>query len=235
MKSLGAPTSLPVPLTPLVGRDGDLEQLCAAVRRPGVRLVTLTGTGGVGKTRLALAAAASLDNAFQHGVFFVALAAVRDAEVMWKAIAGGLDAGGDRPAADAVTGYLRDRRALLVLDNLEQLHGAGGVVAALLAAAPGLVVLATSRRPLHLQGEHEQPVLPLEVPRGAGVEVGGGLRRGAAVRPAGGHGQAGLRPDRGQRRGRGGHLRGAWTGCRWRSSWPHRGSSCWHLRRCWPA
>jgi predicted ATPase len=157
-----------VSLTPLVGRDGDLEQVRAAVARPAVRLVTLTGAGGVGKTRLALAAAASLDQEFPHGVFFVALAAVRDAEVMWKTIAGSLDVGGDGPAA--VTGYLGDRHSLLVLDNLEQLDGAAGVVAALLAAAPGLVVLATSRRPLHLQGEHEQPVPPLEIPRDAGVE-----------------------------------------------------------------
>jgi predicted ATPase len=89
---------------------------------------------------------------------------------MWKAIADGLDVGGDRPAADAVAEHLSARRALLVLDNLEQLHGAAGVVAALLAAAPGLVVVATSRRPLHLQGEQEQPVPPLEVPRETGVE-----------------------------------------------------------------
>jgi predicted ATPase/class 3 adenylate cyclase len=168
LKSLGAPTSLPVPPTPLVGRDGDLEQL-RMVLRPGVRLVTLTGTGGVGKTRLALAAAASLDKAFEHGVYFIALAAVRDAGVMWKTIADSLDAGGDGPAADAVTGYLRERRALLVLDNLEQLDGAGQVVAELLAAAPGLVVLVTSRRPLHLLGEHEWPVPPLEVPGEAGT------------------------------------------------------------------
>jgi predicted ATPase len=168
LKSLGTQASLPVSLTPLVGRDGDLEQVRAAVARPAVRLVTLTGAGGVGKTRLALAAAASLDQEFPHGVFFVALAAVRDAEVMWKTIAGSLDVGGDGPAA--VTGYLGDRHSLLVLDNLEQLDGAAGVVAALLAAAPGLVVLATSRRPLHLQGEHEQPVPPLEIPRDAGVE-----------------------------------------------------------------
>ncbi len=169
LKSLGAQTSLPVPPTPLVGRDGDLEQVRAAVARPGLRLVTLTGTGGVGKTRLALAAAASLDRAFEHGVYFVALAAVRDAEVMWKTIAGGLDVAGDGPAAGAVTGYLADRRALLVLDNLEQLDGAGAVVAELLAAAPGLVVLATSRRPLHLPGEQERPVPPLGLPCEAGV------------------------------------------------------------------
>jgi predicted ATPase/class 3 adenylate cyclase len=168
LKSLGAQSRLPVPMTPLVGRERDLEQVHAALTRPGVRLVTLTGTGGVGKTRLALAAAASLDQVLPHGVFFVALAAVRDAEVMWKTIADDLDVGGDEPAAAAVTRYLGDRRALLVLDNLEQLDGAAGVVAGLLAAAHDLVVLATSRRPLHLLGEQELPVPPLQVPRDAG-------------------------------------------------------------------
>ena len=170
LRSLGARTSLPLPMTPLVGRDDDVERLSATLRRPAVRLVTLTGTGGVGKTRLALAVASSLGAAFQHGVYFIPLAAVRDAEVMWKTLADCLDVSGTRAAADMVTGYLSDRRALLVLDNLEQLPGAAGVVAALLSAAPGLVVLATSRRPLHLQGEHEQPVPPLEVPRETGAE-----------------------------------------------------------------
>jgi predicted ATPase/class 3 adenylate cyclase len=165
LKSLGTRASLPVPTTPLVGREGDLARLRAAIARPEVRLVTLTGTGGVGKTRLALAAAASLAGAFPHGVFFIALAAVRDAEVMWKALADGLDVTGDGPAADAVTAHLSGRRTLLVLDNLEQLDGAGGVVAAVLAAAPDVAVLATSRRPLHVRGEHEQPVPALEIPR----------------------------------------------------------------------
>ena len=189
LKSLGARTSLPVPPAPLVGRDGDLAQL-RMVLGAGARLVTLTGAGGAGKTRLALAAAASLDRAFQHGVYFVALAAVRDAGVMWKTIAGSLDVGGDGPAADSVTGYLRERQALLVLDNLEQLDGAGEVVAGLLAAAPGLVVLATSRRPLHLPGEHERPVPPLDVPGAAGlaeVAASGAARlfiqQAAMVRP----------------------------------------------------
>jgi len=167
LKSLGAPSRLPVPLTALVGRDGDLGQICAALAGPGVRLVTLAGAGGVGKTRLALAAAGSLDQEFPHGVFFVPLAAARDAGVMWQVIADVLDVAGDRPAEGAVTGYLADRRALLVLDSLEQLHGAAGVVAGLLAAAPGLVVLATSRRPLHLPGERELLVPPLQVPREA--------------------------------------------------------------------
>ncbi len=169
LKSLGAPTSLPVPLTALVGREDDLARLHAALARPETRLVTLTGPGGVGKTRLALAVAASLPEAFPDGVFFIPLAAVRDADVMWKVIADSLDASGDRPVAEVVTRHVRDRRALLVLDNLEQLAGAADVAATLLGAAPRLVVLATSRRPLHLPGERELPVPPLSLPRGTGA------------------------------------------------------------------
>jgi predicted ATPase/class 3 adenylate cyclase len=163
LKSLGAQTSLPAPMTPLVGREDDLARVRAAIARPQARLVTLTGTGGVGKTRLGLAAAAALGEAFPQGVFFVALAAVRDTEVMWKALADSLDVSVEGQAPAAVTGYLAQRRALLVLDNLEQLDGAADVVAALLAAAPGLVVLATSRRPLHIHGEYELAVPPLPV------------------------------------------------------------------------
>jgi predicted ATPase/class 3 adenylate cyclase len=170
LKSLGALTSLPVPATPLVGRDEDLAWLGGVIAGPGVRLVTLTGTGGVGKTRLVLAAAAALEGAFPGGVFFVALATVRDAEVMWKTLAGSLDLSVEGQASEAVTAFLAGRRVLLVLDNLEQLDGAGVVVAALLAAAPGLVVLATSRGPLHVQGEHEFPVPPLEVPGTVSVQ-----------------------------------------------------------------
>ena len=177
LKSLGTQTSLPVPATLLVGRDHDLERLRAAISRPEVRLVTLTGPGGVGKTRLSLAAAAALDHAFPHGVFFVALAAVRDADVMWKTLAGDLDVDGDGSAA--VMEHLRDRRMLLVLDNLEQLDRVGEVVAALLTAAPHLVMLATSRGPLYVQGEHQFPVPPLEVPRGADVDA---VADSAAVR-----------------------------------------------------
>jgi predicted ATPase/class 3 adenylate cyclase len=190
LKSLGAPSRLPVPLTALVGRDGELRRVCAVLAGPGVRLVTLTGTGGVGKTRLALAAAGALDQEFPHSVFFIPLAAVRDAGVMWQAIADTLDVVGDGPADGAVTRYLANRRALLLLDNLEQLAGAAEVVAGLLAAAPGLVVLATSRRPLHLPGERELAVPPLQLPREASVEevAGSGavrlfVQQAAMVRP----------------------------------------------------
>jgi predicted ATPase len=122
-------------------------------------------------------AAATLDHAFPNGVFFVALGAVRDADVMWKTLAGDLDVDGDGPAA--VLEYLRNRRMLLVLDNLEQLDGAGETVATLAAEAPGLVVLATSRGPLYVQGEHQFPVPPLEVARGADVDT---VAASAAVR-----------------------------------------------------
>ena len=177
LKSLGAPTSLPVPVTPLVGRESDLERLRALIRRPGMRLVTLTGPGGVGKTRLAVDAAASMGDAFPQGIYFVALATVRDAGVMWKAIAGEAFVDGDEPAA--VLDHLRDRQTLLVLDNLEQLHGAAEVVAALLAAAPRLMVLATARGPLHLQGEHELPVPPLALPQEPAIAA---VTESAAVR-----------------------------------------------------
>jgi len=116
LKSLGAQTSLPVPATPLVGRVEDLERLCAAISAPDVRLLTLTGPGGVGKTRLALAAAASFSAAAPYDVFFVALAAVRDAEVMWKTIAESLDAGGGGEPR-AVTEHLGDRQALVVVGH----------------------------------------------------------------------------------------------------------------------
>ena len=141
--------------------------------------MTLTGTGGTGKSRLSLAAAAALGTACPHGMYFLSLAAVTDAEVMWKTLADSLDVSANDSAADTVTAYLARRRALLALDNLEQLDGAGGVVAALLTAAPGLVVLATSRGPLDVLGEQEFPVPTLHVPDGADVAA---VAAAAAVR-----------------------------------------------------
>ena len=170
LKSLGSQSRLPTPATRLVGRDAALADLRAVVLRPGVRLVTLTGPGGVGKTRTALALASSLDTAFHGDVYFAPLATVTAAEGIWNVLADVLGVNTDVGLERAVPGLLGDRPALLVLDNLEQLEDAAGVISALLAAAPRSVVIATSRRPVHLQGEWECPVPPLDGPEGNELE-----------------------------------------------------------------
>jgi predicted ATPase/class 3 adenylate cyclase len=169
LRSLGAVSSLPRPATPLVGRDGELAELTALLS-PEVRLVTLTGPGGSGKTRLAIGVAQRLVDHFPDGVFFVALASVTSPEAMWASIAEALDVPPEARTPSALFGHVAHRRALLVLDNLEQLAGADRVVAELLDAAPCIRVLATSRRPLHLPGEQEHPVPPLELPESSDVE-----------------------------------------------------------------
>lgn len=171
LKSLGAHTSLPEPATHLVGRDRELAEVRQSVLEPGVRLVTLTGPGGVGKTRLALALAATLHDTFPAGVFFVPLASAAHADGMWKGIADSIGAGAHQLPADAVATRLAGRRVLLVLDNLEQVTAAAAVIAGLLGAVPLAVVLATSRRPMHLQGECEYPVPPLPAPHGTDWEA----------------------------------------------------------------
>ncbi len=149
--------NLPAPPTPLVGREPEIEELTALLRGPA-RLVTLTGTGGTGKTRLALAVAETLLGDFADGVHFVDLSTLRDPATVAPAIARavGLD-----PAAELVP-QLRDRRALLVLDNFEQVLDAAPVAGAVLAGAAGVRVLATSRTRLDLYGEHEFALDPLE-------------------------------------------------------------------------
>jgi predicted ATPase/class 3 adenylate cyclase len=163
LTGLGAATSLPVPLTRLVGRVAELAALSGLVSSSGVRLVTLTGPGGSGKTRLAIGLAERLVEGFPDGVYFVPLAAVNTSEVMWTSMAEVLDV---RPRGRTTAGlvnHLAHRRALLVLDNVEQLTGADRVVSELLSAASQAVVITTSRRPLHLAGEHEFPVPPLDL------------------------------------------------------------------------
>jgi DNA-binding SARP family transcriptional activator len=156
---------LPVPPTPLVGRRLELAAVSALFRDEGVRLVTLTGPGGTGKTRLALEIAHALEPELRDGALFVGLAAVASPELLVPTIAETLDVReGERPVAEGVTDHLRERRMLLVLDNFEQLLAAAPFVADLLAAAPRLWVLATSRAPLRLAAEHEYPVPPFETP-----------------------------------------------------------------------
>ncbi|MDP8959201.1 MAG: tetratricopeptide repeat protein, partial [Actinomycetota bacterium] len=164
LRTLSAvPNNLPVQLTSFVGREDELARATALLRT--TRLLTLTGPGGVGKTRLALQAAAEAVEEFPDGTFFVDLAPIHQPELVPAAIAGPLgltDAGA--PPMDRLRSHLSDRRLLLLLDNFEQVLEAAPRVAELLRAAPQLRVLATSRAPLHVSGEQEFPVPPLQAP-----------------------------------------------------------------------
>ncbi len=166
--------ALPVPPTPLVDREQQTTEVEDLVVRQGARLITLTGPGGVGKSRLAVEAASRLGPGFADGVRFVDLASVSAAELVPAAIAAGLglNTSGGRLLTDVVS-YLRGKRLLLVLDNFEQVTEAAPVVAELLAAAPGLVTLVTSRTVLRVSGEYELCVPPLAVPpsRDAGTST----------------------------------------------------------------
>jgi predicted ATPase len=159
------PAVLPVPPTPLVGRDGAVEAVEGLVVREDVRLITLTGPGGVGKSRLALALAARTGRHFDDGARFIELASVTAPELVASAVSArlGLSPSGANPA-DAVKAYLRSRQLLLVLDNFEQVIGAALLVADLLSACPGVTVMVTSRTTLNLRGEHEYSVPTLGVP-----------------------------------------------------------------------
>jgi predicted ATPase/DNA-binding XRE family transcriptional regulator len=156
---------LPPTPTPLVGREDTVAAVVEMLHRENVRLLTLTGPGGVGKTRLALEVAGRSHAAFADGSVFVPIAPVRDAAVVPSVIAKAL---GVREVAGqalllTLERHLRDRRILLLLDNLEHLPEAAPVVADLVGACPRLCVLATSRAPLHLSGEHQFPVGPLSL------------------------------------------------------------------------
>ncbi len=169
-KSLGTTSSLPRPATPLVGRDGELAELTGLLSSPGVRLVTLTGPGGSGKTRLAVGVAERLMDRFPDGIYFVSLAAVTTADVMWTSIAEVLDVPPEGRIPPGFFDHVAHRTALFVLDNLEQISGAGTVVAELLDHAGQVVVISTSRKPLAVTAEHVHPVPPLELPEDGGLE-----------------------------------------------------------------
>jgi predicted ATPase/class 3 adenylate cyclase len=158
--------NLPLQPTPLVGREKEVAQVCDLLRGGETRLLTLTGPGGIGKTRLALQAAADLLEDFTDGVYFVALATLTEAELFFSAVAEtlGVKETAEQPLDESLKDYLSERRLLLLLDNLEQVLGAAPAVSELLSAAAGLKVLVTSRTPLRLYGEKEYAVPPLSVP-----------------------------------------------------------------------
>jgi len=160
------PHNLPLQTTSLLGRDQDVQAVRSLLLRDDVRLVTLTGPGGTGKTRLSLQVAADVLDQFEDGAHLVELAPISDPSLVLSTIAQGLgvrDIVG-RPLLDVLIDYLRGRQLLLVLDNFEQVLAAAAVADALLRACPGLCVLVTSRAALQLRGEHEYPVPPLALP-----------------------------------------------------------------------
>ncbi|MGH3076542.1 MAG: ATP-binding protein, partial [Gaiellales bacterium] len=175
LRTLDTPTNLPVQLTSFIGRTREIGELVALIRDGSAHLVTLTGPGGTGKTRLSLAVAAALIGDFAEGVYFIELDTIDDATLVAPTIASalGLKEVPGQPMETTVREHLAGRRVLLVLDNLEQLIAAWPRIAELIAAAPKLVVLASSREVLHLKGEHEYPVQPLGYPGGAEGGPGG--------------------------------------------------------------
>ncbi|HET6313368.1 MAG TPA: helix-turn-helix domain-containing protein, partial [Chloroflexia bacterium] len=158
--------NLPAALNSFVGREQEVGRVGNLLLRADVRMLTLTGPPGIGKTRLSLTVASALRGEFEHGVWFVSLAPIQDPSLVLPTIAQvvGLKEASAQTIESVLHGYLHDKRLLLVLDNLEQLLEAAPLLSELLAAAPNVKALVTSRSPLHVYGEHEFPVPPLDLP-----------------------------------------------------------------------
>jgi predicted ATPase/class 3 adenylate cyclase len=178
------PTNLPVLANALIGRTPELKEAQGLLTRDEVRLLTVTGAGGTGKTRFALQVAAEQLERFANGVFFVSLAPVHDWELVVPTIAQtlGLREQPGETRLETLTMYLRDKQQLLLLDNFEQVVAAAPAIGGLLATAPQLQVLVTSRTPLRLSGEQTYPLPPLGLPDPDQLVDATGLMEHEAVR-----------------------------------------------------
>jgi predicted ATPase/class 3 adenylate cyclase len=161
------PNNLPTQASTFIGRDAEMREIRASIERESVRLLTLTGPGGTGKTRLALRVAADEIDRFDHGVFFIDLSAIRDTQAVLASIARtvGLTETADRPLLAELKRQLHHQRVLLVLDNFEQVMSAAPTAVELLSGCPGLKLLVTSREALHVRGEQLYAVPPLSLPQ----------------------------------------------------------------------
>jgi predicted ATPase/class 3 adenylate cyclase len=167
LKSLeNLPNNLPSQTTEFIGRNEEVEEIVEILCKRSVRLLTLTGPGGTGKTRLSQESAASMLNSFPDGVYFIPLAPISDPELVPTTIARaiGVREGGGLPPLENLKSYLKDKQLLLLLDNFEQVMDATAIVSELLVAAPNIKLMVTSRIPLQVRGEQELPVSPLDVP-----------------------------------------------------------------------
>ena len=181
---------MPPEPTPLLGRERDLAGVRRRLLDPAVRLLTLTGPPGIGKTRLALAVAAALADRFAQGAAFVDLAPLREPEAVGAAVARalGVREDGERPLVATLAAALGHRELLLVLDNFEHLLPASSLVVEVLGACPAVTLLVTSRAPLRVRWEHELPVPPL-----GSLPWRSGRSRSCGARGRGGAGAAGAR------------------------------------------
>ncbi|HKD73958.1 MAG TPA: AAA family ATPase, partial [Ktedonobacterales bacterium] len=168
-----ANAALPWPLTPLFGRTAEIAGVSALLTRDDVRVVTLTGPPGIGKTRLAVQVARNLADAFENGVVYFALASLHDPALVLESIAHvmGIRPSGAMTVLETLTAHLHERACLLVLDNLEQIVDAASSLAELLALCPQVRLLLTSRVALNMRGEHRFIVPPLAVPASSAVSV----------------------------------------------------------------